>query len=74
MSRSFTQKTDAVAWARQVDRNIDNGDLFINHRALNDVTVAYLLTRYKRHITSTKRSAQIEMYTISAFLAHGLAG
>jgi integrase len=73
VSRSFTQKIDALAWARKIERDIDSGDLVTNHRALNGVTVADLLTRYKDTITPTKRSAQVESYIIGAFLAHGLA-
>ena len=74
VSRSFAQKTDAAAWARKVERDIGNGDLVANHKALNSVTVADLLPRYKDTITPTKRSAQVETYIIGAFLAHGLAG
>ena len=35
MSRSFIQKADAMAWARQVEQKIDTGDLVADLGMLN---------------------------------------
>ena len=39
MSRSFTQKADAMAWARQVEQKIDAGGLIGDLGALNRLLV-----------------------------------
>jgi len=39
MSRSFIQKADAMAWARQVEQKIDTGDLVADLGMLNRLLV-----------------------------------
>jgi integrase len=72
-SRSFIQKADAMAWARQVEGKIDTGDLIADLGLLNRISVRDLLIRYKDTITPLKRGAKVESYKISQLLRHGLA-
>lgn len=73
VSRSFIQKTDAMAWARQVERKIDGGELVADLGALNRVLVRDLLIRYKDTIAPLKRGAKAESHKIVQLLRHGLA-
>jgi hypothetical protein len=73
LSRSFINKSDAQVWARKAERQIDNGDLRVDQRSLNGLTVRDLLIRYRDTVTSTKRGARMERYKVGTFLSHPIA-
>ena len=70
ISRSFTYKKDAEAWARTTEREIDNGCEVIDRSFLKTTTLADMLIKYRDTITSKKRRCKVETYCINAFLRH----
>ena len=73
VSRSFIQRADAMAWARQVGRKIDGGELVVDPRVLSRLLVRDLLIRYRDTITPSKRSAKVESYKIDQILRYNIA-
>ena len=63
ISKSFTYKKDAVAWAALTEREIERGE-YQSHNDCTRFTLADLLDRYQKDITPTKRSAEIEILRI----------
>ena len=63
ISKSFTYKKDAVAWAALTEREIERGE-YQTHNNCTRFTLADLLDRYQKDITPTKRSAEIELLRI----------
>lgn len=66
LSRTFATKAAASAWALQQERGIIDGDV---HRWPRQ-TVAQVLDRYEREVTSRKRSAAAETKRLLAFQRH----
>lgn len=73
LSKSFSTKTDAVAWARDTERSIDRAELPVAIRQLKGVSLDDLLRRYLETITPTKRGAGPERYRIKILRAHQIA-
>lgn len=73
LTKSFSSRNDAVAWAREKERLIDRGELGPNINALREHTVGDLLRRYCDTVTPTKRGAEPERYRLRTLLGHGLA-
>ena len=73
LSRTFVQKQDAIAWARQQEIALDKGESGTLSDGLKEVTLGDLLRRYRQSITPTKRSAPIERYRIAVILRHDIA-
>lgn len=71
-SRTFRTKTDAEAWARQVEAEIDRG-VWQCSREAETTSLRDALKRYQREVTPTKRGAATEGYRINAWLGHKLA-
>ena len=46
LSRSFIQKADAQAWARQMEIQADREDLPVRTTVLNETTLGTLIRRY----------------------------
>lgn len=66
LSRTFATKAAASAWALQQERGIIDGDAMRWPRQ----TVAQVLDRYEREVTSKKRSAAAEVKRLMAFRRH----
>jgi hypothetical protein len=62
-----------MAWARQVGRKIDGGELVVDPRVLSRLLVRDLLIRYRDTITPSKRSAKVESYKIDQILRYNIA-
>lgn len=60
LSRSFILRSDAQAWARQVETKQDRGDSLPDLRELKKTTLSDLLERYRTTITIGKRSGKVE--------------
>jgi integrase len=73
LSRSFLHKTDAQAWARQVELEADRGDLSPNATVLNQLSIGDIIRRYLNEVIPRKRSARNEAAVLRAFLRHELA-
>jgi integrase len=66
-SRTFTSKTDADAWARQQEAEMDRGAW--RDRSSADSTTFYaLLVRYLKDVAPTKRGAEIEALRIKTLM------
>ena len=71
LSKTFTIKTDAEAWARDAELRLERDELFIP--AKPDLsTLGDLLSRYTRDITSKKRGREPESLRIGKILRHSM--
>jgi len=68
ISKSFIMKSDASAWARQMEVAADRHDLPVDPRVLIRTTVGDLITRYRDTITPSKRGRDNETIILNALL------
>ena len=73
LSKTFSTKADAVAWAREKERAIDLAELPTTLRDLKGITVGDLLLRYEQSVTPTKRGAEVERYRLGTLRSHSVA-
>lgn len=73
LSKSFTTKSDAVAWAREKERTIDRGELPMDVKQRKRTTISDLLMRYEIEITPKKRGATFELSRIRQMLMHPMS-
>lgn len=73
VSKSFLQKADAEAWARQQEVEIERGDIQNSRRSLKAYSLADLLARYEAEITAKKRGAASECYRLKSLRRTSLA-
>jgi integrase len=73
LSRSFLQRTDALAWARQTEAQLDKTGLPVDTRELQKLKVSDLVGRYLAEIVPKKRGAEIETAILKAFLRSRVA-
>ncbi|SHF71300.1 Site-specific recombinase XerC [Kaistia soli DSM 19436] len=73
LTKSFSMKCDAQAWAREREMAIDRAGLPQTVRELKGRTVGDLLKRYEETITSTKRGAEVERYRLKTMQRHNLS-
>ena len=73
MTKSFTLKSDAEAWGRQKEVELDRGEVLLVQHDLQTKTLGDLLTRYKTEVTPLKRGAGPEAARLSAMLRHPMA-
>ena len=71
-SRTFDLRKDAEKWARQQERQMDAGQ-WVDRTEAEQTTLAKLLDRYAREISSTKRGKDAELYRIEQFKRSTLA-
>jgi integrase len=72
ITKTFNNKTDASAWARHVETEIDKGT-FNNHFKSSKITLEELLHKYLTDITPSKKGSVNETYRINTWLKHPLA-
>lgn len=63
ISRTFSRKKDAEAWAALTEQRMEKGD-YEPDRALRLTTLGGLLECYRQEVTTTKGSKEIEAMTI----------
>ncbi|AWN54628.1 site-specific integrase [Methylobacterium sp. 17Sr1-1] len=73
VTRTFASKSDAQAWARQIETEADRRGLPTDRKALDQMTVGDIVTRYRDTITPTKRGAVREEMAIRVLLKHEIA-
>ncbi len=73
ISRTFSLRADAQAWAREIELTIDRHGLPIPKRQLQSITLADLLRRYLAEVTPRKKSQVKETYRINRLLKSDLA-
>lgn len=71
-TKTFDIKTDAEAWARMIESEMDRG-VFIDRSEAENTTLAEALTRYMQEVTPSKKGAQRETDRIKRWLEHPLA-
>ena len=57
LSQSFLTKSDAEAWGRQKEVELDRGEVIVSDQSLKTHTLGALLTRYLEEEAPTKRGA-----------------
>ncbi|HQU15454.1 MAG: hypothetical protein B7Z66_07330 [Chromatiales bacterium 21-64-14] len=72
IARTFDRKTDAEAWARQVEAEMQRG-VFISRIEAENTTLAEVLRRYASEVTPSKKGAAKEESRISVFLRDPIA-
>lgn len=72
-AQSFTSKADAQRWIRQIEQELDRTALAYDPTRLERTTVAYLISRYRREVTPTKRGAASEDKRLEVFLRYDWA-
>lgn len=70
ISKSFINRKDAEAWARQCEIQIDQKNLPQDPRQLQRYTLGELVIRYRDTVTPHKRAAKVEIIVLNAFLRH----
>ena len=70
-SRTFERKTQAQAWARQIEGEMDKG--VFTPTAVDPRTLGELLSRYANEVTPGKRGADPERYRIEGLLRDSLS-
>ena len=73
LSRSFVNRADAQAWARDLETQADGYGLLRNLGVLERTTVGDVLTRYRDTVSPTKRGFIRETFALNAILKHDLA-
>ena len=68
LTKTFTYRKDAEAWARMVESEIERG-VFISRSAAESTTLKEALERYEKEITANKRGADKEAYILKRFAA-----
>tara|TARA_R110000787_G_C13422728_1_gene445003 strand:- start:1655 stop:2641 length:987 start_codon:yes stop_codon:yes gene_type:complete len=68
ISRSFLLKTDALEWAREIERQADRHELATDRKVLETITLRDLIVRYVDCIVKDKKGAEIETIILTAFL------
>ncbi|MGH6854504.1 MAG: tyrosine-type recombinase/integrase, partial [Aestuariivirga sp.] len=71
-SKSFINRKDAEAWARQTEIQVDRRELPQDPRQLERFTLGELVIRYRDTVTPHKRAAKVETIVLNAFLRHSI--
>lgn len=67
ISKTFPRRTDAEAWARQQESEIDRG-VWLDRSAAEATTLHALLDRYTRDVVPSKRGAEVEALRIKTLM------
>lgn len=73
ISRVFHQRTDAEQWARHMEVKADRGELPAPLKVLDKHTIKSILERYKREISTKKRSYCTEQYVLNGLMRQSFA-
>ena len=63
LTRTFDSKAKAETWARQIEGEMDRG-VFVSRAEAENTTLADALDRYAAEVSSSKKTANREIYTI----------
>ena len=70
LSKSFAVRKDATEWARQMEVRADRAELPTDPKALQRITLADLVVRYRDTVSVKKRGHDNERISLTAFLNH----
>ena len=71
LSKSFKKRTDAEAWAREVEAEMDRG-VFVSRKEAENTTLSGALERYEREVSSEKKGRRQEKARIERWKDHPL--
>ena len=71
LSKTFTNRGDAVKWARAVEVEIERGAIQTHTRS---ITLSDAIEQYRRERTPHKKSARSERYILDAWARSSIAG
>jgi hypothetical protein len=71
-SKSFINRKDAEAWARQSEIQVDRKELPYDPKQLERFTLGELVIKYRDTVTPHKRSAKVETIVLNTFLRHAI--
>ena len=72
ISATFETRSDAEAWARDVESQMDR-KVFVNQKEAERTTLKEALKRYKLEVVPSKKGKDIEEGRIDQLMKHGLA-
>jgi integrase len=72
ITKTFSTRSDANTWARQVESEIDKGS-FVSRVEAENTTLSELLNRYLNEITPNKKYFKVEACRINAWLRNPLS-
>lgn len=72
LSRTFVSKSDAVAWAKIQERDIEVGDLPL-FKGTRSLTLGDVLDRYERDVIPHKRTDSTEAYMLRVIRRHPIS-
>lgn len=67
LSKTFESKSDAIAWARMIESEMDRG-AYLDRTEADRTTLGEVLERYMREISPRKKAGQVEMIRIKRIL------
>lgn len=67
-SQTFTLKSDAERWARQIEQEFDRHGFTVDLKSLRSITLADLIVRYRDTVVIKKRSRDNETVMLNACL------
>jgi integrase len=70
LSKSFAVRKDAMEWGRQMEVRADRAELPTDPKALQRITLAELIVRYRDTVSVKKRGYENERSSLTAFLKH----
>ncbi|SHG64143.1 Site-specific recombinase XerD [Bradyrhizobium erythrophlei] len=70
LSKSFSLRKDGAEWARQMEVKADRAELPTDLKALQRITLADLVVRYRDTVSVKKRGYENERISLTAFLHH----
>jgi integrase len=70
ITKSFSTKRDAEAWARLMEVKLDRNELGTDRTILEQLTLGELVIRYRDQVTVTKKGWEQETWRLNAFLRH----
>ena len=71
-TRTFGVRSEADAWARQIEGEMDRG-LFVSRKEAENTTLSEALDRYEREVSSKKRSSNQDRIYVRYWKKTGLA-
>ena len=72
-SRTFNLRTDAEAWARSTEMELEQRGLPSGRRVLKGITVASLVERYRDEVSVKKQGQEMETFVLNAMLRQAFA-
>lgn len=72
ISKSFTVRKDALAWARQSEVQADRAELPADPKSLQQVTLGDIVRRYSKSVSPRKKTGPTEQIVLRAFLARSI--